>query len=210
MHATGLPQVHGQVVPAVADQPVQAAGEKTANVPLSPRNRRSSLPLPRPGSSNRTKPGPRSGLSSVVTVVGSLALVLGIFFLVAWGMRRAAPAGGGVLPNEVFEVLGRAPLENRQQVHLLRCGNKLILVSVTAAGAETLTEITDSAEVDRLAGLCRQAHPNSATAAFRQVFGQFASGYSRAGLFKASDRDDRRLAGTAVPANLDGLENRDV
>jgi flagellar biogenesis protein FliO len=149
-------------------------------------------------------------LPSVVTVAGSLALVLGIFFLVAWGMRRASPAGGTALPGEVFEVLGRAAMASRQQVHLLRCGNKLILVSVTTAGAETLTEITDPAEVDRLAGLCRQAHPNSATAAFRQVFGQFASGHGRTGLFAASDRDDLRPAGAAVPANLDGLENRDV
>ena len=54
---------------------------------------------------------------------------------------------------------GRAPLAGRQHVHLLRCGSKLLLVSVTPGGAETLTEVTDPAEVDRLAGLCRQAHP---------------------------------------------------
>jgi hypothetical protein len=60
-------------------------------------------------------------------------------------------------------------------VYLLRCGQKLLLVSLTPAGAETLTEVTDPQEVDRLAGLCRQAHPQSATAAFRQVFQQFAS-----------------------------------
>ena len=41
-------------------------------------------------------------------------------------------------------------------------------------GVETLTEITEPEEVDRLAGICRQAHPDSTTAAFRQVFQQFA------------------------------------
>ncbi|OHB67123.1 MAG: hypothetical protein A2V70_11890 [Planctomycetes bacterium RBG_13_63_9] len=110
----------------------------------------------------------------MVTVAGSLAVVLGIFFLVAWGMRRAGPAGSAVLPTEVFELLGQATMSNRQQVHLFRCGNKLVLVSVTPAGAETLTEITDPLEVDRLAGLCQQMQPNSATEAFRQVFRQFA------------------------------------
>ena len=60
-------------------------------------------------------------------------------------------------------------------MHLLRCGNKLLLVSVTPVGAETLTEVTDPIEVDRLAGLCRQAHPQSATATFRQVLNQFGS-----------------------------------
>jgi len=78
-------------------------------------------------------------------------------------------------------------MAGRQQVYLLRCGKKLILVSVTPAGAETLTEITEEMEVDRLAGLCQQARPNSATAAFRHVFGQLAG-----------------------QRNVDGLENRDV
>ena len=88
---------------------------------------------------------------------------------------RTAPKGTTLLPGEVVEVLGRAPLAGRQQMHLLRCGNKLLLVSVTPAGAETLTEVTEPAEVDRLAGLCRQAHPQSATTAFRQIFQQFGA-----------------------------------
>jgi len=70
-------------------------------------------------------------------------------------------------------VLGRAPLAARQQVHLLRCGRKLLLVSVTPAGAETLTEITEPEEVDRLAGLCRAAQPGSSTATFRRLLDQF-------------------------------------
>ena len=144
-------------------------------VPFTRPGQKSSLPLRPPGPSRHTKKDRTLGRPSVVTVAGSLAVVLGIFFLVAWVMRRAAPAGSVALPGEVFEVLGRAPMASRQQVHLLRCGNKLVLVSVTPAGAETLTEITDPIEVDRLAGLCQQARPNSATAAFRQVFGQFSA-----------------------------------
>ena len=95
----------------------------------------------------------------MATVGGSLAVVLGLFLLVAWVMRKASPRSSSALPGEVFEVLGRAPLAGRQQVHLLRCGSKLLLVSITPAATETLTEVTDPVEVDRLAGLCRQAHP---------------------------------------------------
>jgi flagellar biogenesis protein FliO len=83
------------------------------------------------------------------------------------------PKGSRLLPSDVVEVLGRAPLAGRQQMHLVRCGNKLLLVSVTSGGAETLTEITEPEEVDRLAGLCRAAHPQSATATFRHVLQQF-------------------------------------
>ncbi len=111
-----------------------------------------------------------TGIQSLVTVGGSLAVVLGVFFAVAWMLRRTSPNGFGTLPSEAFEVLGRAALANRQQVHLLRCGAKLLLVSVSATGAQTLTEITDSAEVDRLAGLCRQNRSIGAATALRQVF----------------------------------------
>jgi flagellar biogenesis protein FliO len=141
-----------------------------------------------------------------------LAVVLGVFFLVAWALRRAGyplgKAAGTVLPGEVFEVLGRAPMTGRQQVHLLRCGNKLVLVSVTPAGAETLTEVTDPAEVDRLAGLCRQAHPQSATAAFRQIFAQFAAARPGGGFLGQNDHDDLRLGPPGLPAAPAGLENR--
>ena len=123
------------------------------------------------GHSERAKPG---GLSAMVSVGSSLAIVLGLFFLVAWGLRRNAPRGSTLLPAEVFEVLGRAPLAGRQQVHLLRCGAKLLLVSITPAGTETLTEVTDPAEADRMAALCRQTRPQGPTTAFRQIFQQFA------------------------------------
>ena len=135
-----------------------------------------SSPLPRRGTSNSTHQNRRTGAPpSWVTVVGSLAAVLGLFLVVAWVIRHATPAGSAALPGEVVEVLGRTVLANRQQLQLLRCGNKLLLVSVTPNGAETLTEITEPEEVDRLAGLCRQSHSDSTTAAFRQVFQQFST-----------------------------------
>jgi len=104
-----------------------------------------------------------------ISVVGSLALVLGVFFLGLWLFRRTAPAGFGVLPPEAFEQLGRARLNARHQVHLLRCGDKVLLVAVGAAGAATLTEISDPAEVERLAALCRRPRSGCAAAGLRQA-----------------------------------------
>jgi len=115
------------------------------------------------------KPG---GLHSLVTVGGSLAAVLGAFLLLAWLMRKASPHGSAILPTEVFESLGRAPLANRQQVQLLRCGSKLLLVSITPTGVETLAEITDAAEVDRLVDLCKPNRSQGAAATFRRVLEQ--------------------------------------
>ena len=131
----------------------------------------------------------------MAAVFGCLGVVLGIFLLIAWMIRRAAPQGLTRLPNEAFEVLGRAPLAGRQNVHLLRCGNKLLLVSITPAGTETLTEIIDPQEVDRLAGLCRQAGPQSSTAAFRRIFEQLAPKRPSRGAFSQSEFADYDLSG---------------
>jgi flagellar biogenesis protein FliO len=121
-----------------------------------------------------SKPGSRSSqMSPFVTGAASLGIVLGLFLMVAWAVRRGMPRNAALLPREAVEILGRAPLVGRQQVHLVRCGNKVLLLSVSAASVETLTEITDQAEVERLGEICRQAG-GGAAASFRQVFGQFA------------------------------------
>ncbi len=79
------------------------------------------------------------------------------------------------LPAEVIECLGRAPLVGRQQMQLVRLGHKLVLLSVTNTEARPLCEVTDPLEVDRLAGLCEQTRPESATANFRQILAACAS-----------------------------------
>ncbi len=77
--------------------------------------------------------------------LGGLGAAVGLFLIVAWIMRRGMPKGSGVLPREVVELLGRAPLAGRHQLHLLRLGSKLLLVSMSQAGVETLAEVTDPA-----------------------------------------------------------------
>lgn len=170
----GDPSVSKAPTPLPLPPPPPAAKQSAPALTASPARPEGQLPL----GTGRSAPGNHTcatgNLPALATVGGSLAVVLGLFFSLAWAMRRTAPRGSTILPGEVFEVLGRAPLAARQQVHLLRCGAKLLLVSVTPTGTETLTEVTDPLEVDRLAGLCRQAHPHSATAAFRQVFQQLA------------------------------------
>jgi flagellar biogenesis protein FliO len=109
---------------------------------------------------------------AVVTAVGSLGLVLAVFFIFVWATRKAAPQSMTQLPSEVVESLGRTPLAGRQNLHLVRVGTKLILLSVTSTETRTLTEITDAAEVDRLAGLCQRNRPGSITATFRQVLSE--------------------------------------
>ncbi len=122
-------------------------------------------------------------MQSIYTILSALAIVIGVFLLFTWVLRRGgrAMASRGQLPADVVNVLGRVPLGARQFAELLRVGNKLVLVSLTPTGAETLTEVTDAAEVDRLVGLCQQSNPFSTTKAFEQVFQQMSTEPAPAG-----------------------------
>ena len=142
--------------------------------------------LRRPGSRDAQAKTP--GIANpLVMTFASLAVVLGIFFLIMWIMRRHLPSSSAPLPSDVLEVLGRGLIGQKQPVHLVRLGDRLLLVAVNPDGMETLSEITDPDEATRLAGLCRKAHPQSATNAFRQVLGELANQPPRAS--KLEERD---------------------
>lgn len=151
----------------VTARPPQSSPPVAAPLRLAPRTGAGKHPL--------VKPATPSVSSAVGTVVGSLGVVLGLFLVIAWCSRRFAPAGALPLPKEAVELLGQAPLAGRQQMRLLRVGNKLLLVALSPAGIETLTEITDAAEVEHLTALCLRNRPGSSQAAFQQVLTQLAS-----------------------------------
>jgi flagellar biogenesis protein FliO len=139
---------------------------------------------PRPGTltlSARTAAAPAARTASptagraALTTLTSLAVVVGLFLLLVWLQRRTGAGRGLTLPGEVLETLGRVRLNGRQEMHLVRVGNKLLLLAVTAQGAETLTEITDPREIDRLSGICRHSRPDSISASFREILTQLAS-----------------------------------
>ncbi|MCC6509187.1 MAG: flagellar biosynthetic protein FliO [Pirellulaceae bacterium] len=104
-----------------------------------------------------------------ISVLSSLAIVMGLLLGAAWCYRRASPTMSGGLPKQVVQVLGRTPLAPRQQLVLLRFGHKLILVSNLHGEVRTISEITDPLEVDRMAGLCESAQPGSISESFRSV-----------------------------------------
>ena len=108
-------------------------------------------------------------IQPLITVASSLAVVLGLFFLAIWLFRRTAPRQSVRLPGEVFEFLGRAPLAGRQEMQLLRLGQKLLLLAVTPSSAQTLTEITDPDEVNRLSGICLNHSPSRIAHSFRSI-----------------------------------------
>lgn len=164
------PSANHSVVPAThqsnLQEPAPFPARTTAPnpIPLSPRGASSGKALIRT---------PASGWGAVSSVGASLGLVLGAFLCVAWLSKRYLPKAAGPLPKEVVEQLGWAPLTGRQQMQLVRLGNKLLLIAVTpGSGAEPLGEVTDQAEVERLSAICRRTKPNSSTHTFREVISE--------------------------------------
>jgi flagellar biogenesis protein FliO len=187
------PEPNG-VLPASYQTPVAATSLDESPTPHSDQIRSSQAPVPAepasavpmtaggqaplklspPGQSRTRTGGQSGGFGALVTIGSSLAIVLGLFFVVVWAMRRTMPAAAAPLPSDVVQVLGRTIVGHRQQLQLLRFGSRLLLVSVTPGGVETLAEIAEPDEVTYLAGLCQQSRPGSTTTAFRQVLEQLA------------------------------------
>lgn len=165
---------HLEAEPAPA-APVLAEPQANTPIHLEPPAARPLPTLERPGANASADSRLSSPMASIATIGGSLAVVLGLFFIMAWFMRRNLPRGNARLPDEIVQVLGQSTLGNRQPVQLIRCGNKLVLLATTPQGLTPLTEITDPLEVDRLAGLCLQSQPYSATQAFGQLLHQQSS-----------------------------------
>jgi flagellar biogenesis protein FliO len=115
-------------------------------------------------------------MESLGTAVAGLAIVVGLFLLCAWLLRRGGPKPTSPLPKDVVAVLGRVSLVGRNFAQLIQIGNKLILVSITPDGVTTpITEVTDPAEVDRLLAIVMRNRKHSTTAEFQQVLQQLAN-----------------------------------
>jgi len=113
-------------------------------------------------------------LESFASAGAGLGIVIGLFLLCMWLLRRSGPKPTSALPQEAVAVLGRVPLAARHFAHLIQVGRKLVLVSVTPDGVSPITEVSDPQEVDRLLGLCMRNGPQSSTVQFQQVLQQLS------------------------------------
>jgi flagellar biogenesis protein FliO len=113
--------------------------------------------------------GVSRGWLTLVSSGSSLLLVLGLFLAIAIGWRRSGGGATGSLPREVFQVLGSSTGGGRERLVLLRLGQRLVLVSQSGGHSQTLCQVDDPLEVDRLAGLCEQQRQGSLSDSFRQV-----------------------------------------
>ncbi len=113
-------------------------------------------------------------LESLGTIGAGLALVIGLLLLCVSLLRRRGPNPMAPLPRDAVALLGRVPLSPRQFAHLLQVGNKLVLLAISPDRVDTITEVTDPADVERLLTLCAKSNKQSSSAEFQRMLAQLS------------------------------------
>lgn len=130
------------------DGPVRAEANETAGgIRLPPRSR---------GHESGTVSFRKSSSSgSLWTTTLSLAAIVGSVTLVGYWLKPYLGLPRS-LPIEAMELLGRRMIEQKVAIHLVRCGERVLVLGVSPEGARTLAEITDPGEVQRMVDACQQ------------------------------------------------------
>jgi len=94
------------------------------------------------------------GLASAgLKMIGVLALVVGLLLGCLYLLRRLSPAlnRGGLLSTEM-RLLGQYPLGPKRILALVKVGSRTLLLGVTEANINLLTEVQDQDLIARLEG----------------------------------------------------------
>lgn len=110
----------------------------------------------------------RTSTQSVLSTMFALGLVLCLFLGVMLLLRRALPdASRRKLPKDVLEIIGTSEWYPKQQLVLMRFGNKLLLVNQQPGETRVISEVVDPKEVERMIALCEKPHlPGAAFPSF--------------------------------------------
>ena len=148
------------------------------------------------------------GSSNISKMLGSLALVLGLYFAFVWVMRKFNFIGNAELPPEIVEVMGQVPFGARRSLQLVRLGSKMLLLLNSPEGTQPLGEITDPVEVEHLASLVqgkrRSRSRQPASAAVQQAAAALTGNTQPTGNVGATNLNDvvRILQQAAQPKAL--------
>jgi flagellar biogenesis protein FliO len=161
---------------------------------FKPASNARSIPLEPPSDKSEQASRRSSGwFGNLVSMMFSLLFVVGVFLFLVWGFRKTGLPAMVSLPDSVVQVLGQRNLSPRQPMYVVRFGSKLILVSQQAGQTQTLSEIVDPDEVERLVQLCESSSSRGTAKSFRQVVQDFAS------RSKESQSSGLRVNRTGVP-----------
>jgi flagellar biogenesis protein FliO len=114
-------------------------------------------------------------------VLGALAVVIGLIFLLRWLGKRFSVLPTAQRSSRVVQVLSRSVLSPKQQLVLVRVGQRVIVAADNGSQLSSLSEITDPDEVASLIGQLQSEKGNafgtSSAKAFNSMFGRLKKSY---------------------------------
>ncbi|MEM9366980.1 MAG: flagellar biosynthetic protein FliO [Planctomycetota bacterium] len=121
-------------------------------------------------------------MSSLITVGSSLAIVLALFSALVWVSRRFGQGStkGKSLPASLVSPIGHTMLDPRTKLMLLKCGNRVLVVTQTSGGVTPLTEITDPEEIREVMAQCSSESRRDFERTIRQIEREPAAGFTEA------------------------------
>jgi flagellar biogenesis protein FliO len=106
----------------------------------------------------------------VPRLIGAMALVLGLIFLLRWLGPRLFSAAPAASATRAVQVLSRSLVAPRQSVVLMRVGRRLLVVADNGSQLASLAQITDPDEVAALVGQLQSEKLDSAGKTFGALF----------------------------------------
>ncbi len=127
-------------------------------------------------------------------VLGALAAVIGLIFLLRWLGKRFFALPTAQRSSGVVQVLSRSVLSPKQQLVLVRVGQRVLVAADNGAQLSPLSEITDPDEVASLMGQLQSEKGNGASGtssrAFNSMFGRLKQSYGNGGSDAAGRADE--------------------
>jgi flagellar biogenesis protein FliO len=109
--------------------------------------------------SNLNLQSTRLGRKRVATTISSLVVAAGLMLGFMWLSRRVRTSNTLAVPGDLVEVIGKVALDSKHRAHLVRFGDRLLLLSLQGSGVSKLGEIP-FAELSRATGSGRPTSPN--------------------------------------------------
>lgn len=161
-----------------------ALDDPWSNPDIAPRLERNLVRRPAAGRSSTGGSAAASGGSGAwLRTSASLAGVVALIILLAWGYRLIAGASGRFAlagrPRQpgLIEVLSRTNLAPRQTLYLVRIGPQLVLIGATHGALYSLSSIQDADFAARLAGRPAPGKPGRPDRDFERLLETEAAAY---------------------------------
>lgn len=168
------PQQTGAETKVLEPQPLQSLQRSPfPRLPLQPRVTES---ISSPATTSTTSKFAIPNFSQSATrMVGALAVVLGVFMVLLWVTKKIQGPSKAMMSKQTLELLGQKQINKIHSLHLIRLGQRILLVSASDSGVTCLSEINDPMEVAELLETNSPASKSSELpqSSFKRIFAQY-------------------------------------